>query len=269
MNIGLLTSTETRHRYFANAIAREFHVVALGYQETGYRPAQIAADRVDHRTAEIVRRHFDERGRQEHLYFGHDADRRLDTPGCRVRDLDAGSLNSRATADWLLAAGADWVLVYGTSLIKAPLLDGFAGRMMNLHLGLSPYYRGTATNFYPLVNDEPEFVGATVHLIDRGIDSGPILRHARPDITADDMPHTVGCKAILAGIDAVQRVLRDYRSGPLTPFPQWSVDRPRLYLRRDYRPAHVVGLYDLVAGGLFPRYAARKHLVEPRVRLVF
>ncbi|NOT01318.1 MAG: hypothetical protein HOP29_11895 [Phycisphaerales bacterium] len=268
MNVAILTSTDTRHRFFVNAIAGEFNVVAIGYQETGYHPARPNSDRIDERTAEIVRRHFDERVRQESIWFGHDAQSRCDGPESPGRALDIQSLNTSETVDWLNRAATDVVVVYGTSLIKPPLLDGYAKRMINLHLGLSPYYRGTATNFYPLVNDEPEYVGATVQRIDAGIDSGPIIHHARPDITADDMPHTVGCKAILAGIEIVKRALREFESGTLTGVPQWPVENPRLYLRRDYRPGHVVRLYELIDRGLFPRYAARQRLVAPRVHLI-
>ena len=148
------------------------------------------------------------------------------------------------------------------------MLDRYAGRIVNLHLGLSPYYRGTATNFYPLVNEEPEYVGATIHLIDTGIDTGPILRHARPSIVADDKPHTIGCKAILAGIEALLSSLDAWCSGQIEPVPQWSVSHQRVYLRKDYHPRQVVGLYGKIEAGLIPDYVQRASAVAGRVRLV-
>jgi len=269
MRIGILTSTDTRHRYFVNALRRSLNVVAVGYQDTGYVPSRAAtADGVDPATAAIVTHHFAERSRQETLFFGHDAAMLPDAPGVRVRRLDKASLNSNDTVAFLQSQRVDAVAIYGTSMIKPPLWDAFANRMINMHLGLSPYYRGTATNFYPLVNEEPQYVGATIHMIDAGIDSGPILHHARPDITADDMPHTVGCKAILAGIETVIRSFRELAANRLTPVCQWTPAIARLYLRKDYQPAHVVKLYRLIEDGLFPAYAARKNDVAPRVRLV-
>ena len=47
LNIGILTSTDVRHRYFVNAIAERHTVVAVGYQDTGYEPADAAAQSVD------------------------------------------------------------------------------------------------------------------------------------------------------------------------------------------------------------------------------
>lgn len=265
MRIAVLTSNEIRHRYVARALADEFDVRLVGYQETGYRPADIEPQTPSARTAAIVKHHFQERTRQERAFFGNNS--RL-LPAAHLLQLTPETLNSTATIDALAAAGAELVVIYGTSLIRPPLLDAFAGRMINLHLGLSPYYRGTATNFYPLVNDEPQYVGATVHLIDAGIDSGPILHQGRPDITADDMPHTAGCKAILVGVELLKRTLGEWEAGDVNPVPQWRMPSPRLYLRRHYRAEHVVRLYEMIEAGLFPRYAARKAQVEPRVRLV-
>ncbi|MCP4251676.1 MAG: hypothetical protein GY778_31965 [bacterium] len=268
MRIGILTSNDTRHRYVVNALRAELDVSAVCYQDTGYVPADTAADAIDERTAAIVAHHFDERRRQEQAYFGHDADAVVDSPTCGVRWVDTKTLNTPATLVFLQSCGVEAVAVYGTGLIKSLLLEAYGDRMINLHLGLSPYYRGTATNFYPLLNDEPEYVGATIHLIDRGIDSGAIVHHARPEITADDQPHTVGCTAIQAGVIKLVQALRELSAGRLVTVPQWPVTNPRLYLRKDYHPSQVVELYRMIEQGLFPRYVARKHRVENAMRLI-
>jgi methionyl-tRNA formyltransferase len=268
MRIGILTSVETRHRYFARAIGRHFALVAVGYERTGYNPAQVLPSDLTPEELSIVRSHFAERSRQEEIFFGHEGEFLPDDGRISVRRLEPGTLNSSRTLDWLVAAKVDAVLVYGTNLIREPLLSPFSGRMFNLHLGLSPYYRGTATNFYPLLNEEPEYVGATIHLIDSGIDSGPILRHARPDITALDRPHTIGCKAILAGIRAMIAVLGDVRDGRCEAVPQWPVAHPRLYRRRDYHPRQVVELYRKIEAGLIRDYVARAARTAPQVRLL-
>jgi len=270
MRLAVLTSVDTRHRYFANVLRRAFDVVAVGYQETGYHPAKRWATRLDPRSAELVRHHFAERTRQETLRFGADAERlNTATPGdLSIRSLTPATLNAGETVQWLRDRRVEVIVVFGTTLIKPPLLDAFAGRLLNMHLGLSPYYRGTATNFYPLVNDEPEYVGATIHLIDAGIDSGPILHHARPTIDPDDMPHTVGCKAIQAGLDKVIQALHELEAGRVAAVPQWTVPDARLYLRRDYHPSQVVALYERIDRGLFRDYVARRHRVENAMRLV-
>ena len=268
MRFGILTSVEIRHRYFARALCAAADVVAVGYEQTGFHPGAVEADDLTDAERAVVARHFDDRTLAEARFFGDGAEIIRKSERVSARLIERGCLNSDETVSLLDAAGVEAVVVYGTNLIAPPLLDRWSGRMLNMHLGLSPYYRGTATNFYPLLNEEPEFVGATIHLIDAGIDSGPIIRHARPEITADDGPHSIGCKAILAGIEAMIRSMRELAAGRLRPVAQWDVQGGRLYLRKDYHPRQVVELYAKLDAGLIPRYVQRASAVRDRIRLI-
>jgi folate-dependent phosphoribosylglycinamide formyltransferase PurN len=268
VRLAILTSTDTRHRFFAQSLREAFPVVAVVYEQTGYSPADVTAFDLSPDEVRIVGEHFAERTRQEQRFFGHRASFLEDGRVVRFRHVSAGELNSAATLRFVKSAGTDTVAVFGTNLIRPPLLEAWPGRMINLHLGLSPYYRGTATNFYPLLNEEPEYVGATIHLIDEGIDSGPILGHARPDIQADDLPHTIGCKAILAGIQAMVGVLRQIERGTAKPTPQWPVPNARLYLRKHYHPRQVVELDRKIEGGLIRRFVENGDARRRKVRLI-
>jgi hypothetical protein len=268
MRVGILTSVETRHRFFVNSLREAVNVAAVGYERTGYSPAQTEQYDLTAEEEEIVARHFEERAQQEERFFGHKAAFVEPSVDCAVLHIEPGQLNTPGTLAFLEGAGVDTVVIYGTNLIKKPLVSRWPGRMLNMHLGLSPYYRGTATNFYPLLNEEPEYVGATIHLIDPGIDSGPIIRHRRPEITADDQPHTIGCKAILAGIEGMIASLKELERGEMKAIPQWKVPHPRLYLRRDYHPRHVVELYRKLEGGLIPRYVERAADASAKLRLI-
>jgi len=268
MRVGVLTSVETRHRHFVQHLRAAFDVAAVGYEQTGYSPADVSEYDLSVKEAAVVARHFAERVRQERTFFGNNSDFVIDGPACPAVSLEPGRLNSHETASFFAEARIDVLLVYGTNLIKSPLLERFAGRIVNMHLGLSPYYRGTATNFYPLLNEEPEYVGATIHLIDSGIDSGPILAHARPVIEPGDGPHTIGCKAIRSGIGRLIEVVPEWYAGSREPVPQWQVDGAKLYLRKDYNPRHVVQLYEKLERGLIDEYVARAHRTAGLVRLV-
>lgn len=267
MRVGILTSVERRHCYFAEAIGAQANVVAVGYEEIGYSPADTDAFELTPEESRIVARHFDDRTQEERRAFG-DAGMLEDTSTCRVQRIAPGKLNTAKTLALLEAAGTDTVLIFGTNLIRAPLLGRWPGRMINMHLGLSPYYRGTATNFYPLLNDEPQYVGATIHLIDSRIDRGAILGHARPEIVAEDRPHSIGCKAIVAGIEKLLTILADIETGDVTPVPQWPVKDARLYLRKDYHPRQVVELSKMLAEGSITRYVARADAVRNTMRLI-
>lgn len=101
------------------------------------------------------------------------------------------------------ALDSDLFIVFGASYIRGPLADQLIDRRaINIHMGLSPYYRGSSCNFWALYDNRPEYVGATVHLLSKGLDNGPMLYHVRPKHEAVD-PFVLGMKAVEAAIESL------------------------------------------------------------------
>ena len=78
----------------------------------------------------------------------------------------------------------------------------------------------------------------------------------------------MGCKAVLAGVEAMIAVLNDLGSGELTPVPHWKVPNARLYLRKNYHPRQVVELYRKLDEGLIPRSVDCAARCPTAIRLV-
>lgn len=95
----------------------------------------------------------------------------------------------------------DVIAVYGTLIIRPPTIRRARRAILNMHTGISPRYRGADTYFWPLYNEEPEWVGTTIHYLDEGVDSGPIIAVVRPVIEADDSPDSLFAKCVVAGAD--------------------------------------------------------------------
>ena len=159
----------------------------------------------------------------------------------------------------------DVVLVYGTGLLAHDLVRAFDGRIVNLHLGLSPYYRGSGTNFWPLVNREPEYVGATIHDLDERIDAGPILAHIRPAMDAHDGPHDLGNKTIREAAALLAEVAHAVARGGVSGTPQMT--RGRLYQRKDFNAQAVLRLLDQFESGMIPEYLANKEARDAALEL--
>src|SRR5205085_4323250 len=134
-------------------------------------------------------------------------------------------------------------------------LGRFPDRVVNLHLGLSPYYRGTATNFWPLVHGQPECVGATLHLAILKVDAGPILAQVRPEPCVTDRAHDLGCKTIMAAAEAWPAVLRSFAAGQLAPRVIDS-GGGRLCRRRDFNAAAVLQMWQRFDDGMMDQYVA-------------
>ena len=107
----------------------------------------------------------------------------------------------------------DVIAVYGTAVIKPSVIRLARNAILNTHTGLSPRYRGADTVFWALHNEEPEWVGVTVHWLDEGLDSGPIVRTGRPVIAGDDDEDSLFCKCVILGAQLYVEAIREVAAG--------------------------------------------------------
>jgi methionyl-tRNA formyltransferase len=114
---------------------------------------------------------------------------------------------------------SDVVLMAGFDQILGPPVLAALGPVLNVHPSLLPSYRGPAPHFWMVHNGETEG-GVSVHLVDTGIDSGPLLAQERFVIE----PWTTGGelyeRASRAGGALAIRVLRELRAGASGPATQ-------------------------------------------------
>lgn len=125
----------------------------------------------------------------------------------------------------------DVIAVFGTTLIRGDLLTRGRLGFINLHGGVSPRYRGTDCTFWALYNGEPDQIGCTIHFIDRGIDTGPIVAHVRPEVRDGDDELTLFWRAIRDATAAFEELLSRVEKGER--FGQPQRDKVRLYRLRD------------------------------------
>ena len=258
----VLTSTFRRHMFVANRLVAGCDVVGVWQEEKTFTPERYATDG---EAEAVIRKHFAARDASEEQYFA-DAGALHINGGALHRLVPAGRCSDPQEVALMSSARPDVVLVFGTGILREPFLSAFAGRILNIHLGLSPYYRGAGTNFWPLVNREPEYVGATIHYLDAGIDTGPILAHARPPIDRTDGPHDIGNKTIVAAADTLLRAAAAHVAGVAHAVPQWGSGR--LYQRKDFSADAVRTLYANFAAGMIDEYLASRAARDAHLRLI-
>jgi phosphoribosylglycinamide formyltransferase 1 len=96
-----------------------------------------------------------------------------------------------AMAAWLETEGVTTVVCAGYMHILTPtFLARFPDRVVNVHPALLPSFPGPHAVEDALAAGVTE-TGATVHLVDEGVDTGPILRQERIPIRPDDTPESL------------------------------------------------------------------------------
>jgi len=203
-----------RHVYVANRLCRSLDVVAI-VQEVGRRitPAKLASLAKPKVAASKIGRWLRDRrryaGNPEARFFSGESEVGLDRPELVQR---AEHINEPAVFDTVQRLAPDVVAVFGTSLIRSPLLGQGRLGMLNLHGGLSPDYRGADCTFWALYNGEPERVGCTLHFINAGIDTGALVAHVCPEVRDGDDELRLFWRAVRDSaevyVEAIERLAR-------------------------------------------------------------
>lgn len=114
-----------------------------------------------------------------------------------------------AMADWLERHGANVVACAGYMQLLAPaFLARFPGRVVNIHPSLLPAFPGTSPIEDAIAAKAAE-TGVTVHYVDEGIDSGPIIAQEPVAIVTGDTAETLSARLHVAEHRLYPRVLRD------------------------------------------------------------
>lgn len=137
------------------------------------------------------------------------------------------SVNSEEVRRVLQEVDPAIVVVNGTRIISSDILSCVPAPFINVHAGITPQYRGVHGGYWALVEGHPELVGTTVHLVDRGVDTGPILRQATFSVEPTDNFVTYPYLHVAAGIPLLIASVREALEGrELTAQPSLAGDRP-------------------------------------------
>jgi methionyl-tRNA formyltransferase len=152
-------------------------------------------------------------------------------------------LNSAEVVGFVKKTKPDATFIFGASLIKEPLLSTLPHNTLNLHLGISPRYRGAATLFWPFYFLEPPYAGSTFHYIVGEPDAGDIVHQAVPHLDIRDGIHDVACKTVIVSAHealALIEILRDKG--------RWKTRKQRStgknFLASDFKPEHLRVIYN-------------------------
>jgi len=225
MKIVVLTSNSLRHKFLANTLS-SYCDDALIISEC--KPQTSSFN--DSKNSTEIENHFLLRDQTEKSFFPND---NYFIP--KTLPIIYKEANSPYVYEAIKNFKPDILIVFGSSIIKEPLISLLpVGHIINLHLGISPYYRGSGTNFWPFVNDELEYLGSTILHLDAGIDTGDIICHVRPNIELNDNVHTVGCKIIKSSVESLIKIIKLLDGGKkLNRVKQWEV-KDRYYKTKDF-----------------------------------
>ena len=229
MKITLFTSNKNRHNYLINLLSEvsdELYVI----QECGTIFPGIVPDH--YQASLTMKKYFENVNNAQFKLFGNSYVNNKKN-NIKILPMLFGDLN-QCSMDLLVDfLKSDVYVIFGSSYIKGELVDFLVKqKAINIHAGVSPYYRGTDCNFWALYDNNPHLVGSTIHLLSKGLDSGPILYHAMSDLKINPFEYTMS--TVKSAFHSVAKRIEDGSIFTIKPLNQDKVSEVRYSKKSEF-----------------------------------
>jgi folate-dependent phosphoribosylglycinamide formyltransferase PurN len=257
----ILTSDELRHNYFKIkfSLQKDINVLKTYCDVTKKKYDLNNTDFKD-----IQNIHFVSRYQTERDFFGECVSSLEDLSNSQY--IKRGEINKDEYIEEICRLAPDFIISYGCCIIKPKLINLFKDRIINVHLGLSPYYFGSGTNFHPFVNKELSAIGCTFMYMDAGIDTGKIIHQLRAEVGPCDNVHQIGNRLIKKMtqefIDLIKNFERVEDKTPLTNAAG------KTYKVRDCTAGAVQVAYENIRKGICLEYLQNKNDLDLEFPLI-
>ena len=229
MKVTLFTSNKNRHNYLINLLSNicdELYVI----QEcqtifTGKVPGHYPA-------SDNFKKYFEKVNNAQSKIFGN-CYVNQSSKNIKVLPIALGDLNQCSFSLLSHFLKSDIYIVFGSSYIKGELVDFLIKqKTLNIHMGVSPFYRGTDCNFWALYDDNPQLVGSTIHMLSKGLDNGPILYHAMSNAKLD--PFDYAMSTVMSAFHSIAERIKDKSIFDIKPIIQDKSKEIRYSKKTDF-----------------------------------
>ena len=252
--IVILTSTELRHKYFRVFLSQQNGIRVLKtFSEDGWTLKKQLIDA----KSNLKEEHLNLRNKSEISLLKKYCDETKDNSNNFKCKKDY--LSTENCLKEIKTINPDLIVVYGTSLLAGDILNEYSNKIINVHLGLSPYYRGSGSNYFPFVNNEPEYAGATFMFLDKGIDTGNIIHQIRPEINLNDDYYKISAKFIIKMTTVYTQIIKNFDKVKIKKLKRDKIIS-HLYKRKDFSDESLKKLRLNFKNGLLSEYLKEKKI---------
>ncbi len=150
-----------------------------------------------------------------------------------IKVFNTPSINDISVKHKIKEINPDIIIVHGTTIIKNHIIDNIP-LVLNLHWGLSPYYRGSYCTEWAILNNDPLNIGYTIHKISNKIDGGEILTQSRISIDKNDTANKINMKLTKYGTDKMIEVIHRLKNNETLVFYPQNDAVGNLYLTKHW-----------------------------------
>ena len=240
--ITILTGGDLRHQYFIDQLNATFLISEIYIEKNTYpRPTPQSEEE------SIAWDWFFKRRYQKEKELVLESSYLTKKNNPRKTYLRNEELNSLSTINQIQETNPDFIAVFGTSILKKAFLNSFPNLLYNLHIGDPEFYRGSSCNFWPMYHEKLQYISATIHRIDHGIDTGDIFLKEAITINAEDDEQTILFKPIILGSRLMVETIQSCISGTLQSTPQKK--NGKIFKKSEFTPKIILEMKRMVESG--------------------
>lgn len=252
----IITSQEIRHRFLCHYFSSQKSINLLyGVHEKITR----LSDNKQLNKFKIFKSHVNERKNSEKKFFNKYS-KKYNSIYVK-KDL----VNDISFIKKIKNDKPDFIVTFGCSILKKNFIKNFKKKTINIHLGLSPYYTGSGTNFFPFVNNELQFLGSTIMQISEKIDQGDIITQIRPKIISSDKIHDIGNRIILNTAKILVKIIM---SKKIIFYKKKVKSNIKNFKRKDFTINALKKAYDNLNSGIIKKYLKNKNKLKKRFPII-
>lgn len=251
MKVLFLTGSHPRHLYIAKKLYDEEFLHGIVIEGRGSLIPQ-PPEGLKGIDRENFIKHFKKREEAENKFFGNFSDKYFGE-NIKKTNIKKEELNSESIKNWISELNPDIVFSYGIHKLSNDMLKILPKNSFNIHGGLSPWYRGNITLFWPFYFLKPNWAGMTIHELTERIDGGDILHHSVPELKKGDGIHDVACKAVIKASDDLISILQMFKEGKeVQKVGQKSFGK--IFNSTDWKPQHLRLIYNTFNDDIVDRF---------------
>ena len=249
--IVIITSNQIRHTYFRRMFANSKNIDVLRSYVEFNSPTKPARE-----LDAIEINHFLAREKTEEDFFLGVINQIEDES--KPLKIAKGEINEQKYINEIKELKVDYIITFGCCILKKSFLEEFEGKIINVHLGISPYYLGAGTNFHALVNGDFQCTGYTFMFMDEGIDTGEVIHQARAVLYPFDNAHQIGNRLIRDMVNDFIRLISNFEL--VKPIQNIINTHETIICKiKDANVEKTIALYDSFRRGSVQDYLLKEH----------
>tara|TARA_B100000989_G_scaffold233756_1_gene180572 strand:- start:3611 stop:4429 length:819 start_codon:yes stop_codon:yes gene_type:complete len=265
--IVLFTGDHIRHNYLVDSFSKTFSEITwIIEKRENYMPNIDRNYCVEINKLQKI--HFEKRLEAEKKFFKSDAGDFSKNKVIQIIKINRKDISNGKLKKIISKIKIKLFITYGVGKIPKKILKDLNCYKWNIHGGLSPWYRGAITHFWPSYLLEPEFTGMTLHELTEDIDGGSIIHQNISKLNVKDGIHQNACRTVKSFFDDLPSLVKKGFRNRKKLVGINSNTHGRIWTSRMWSPIHLKLIYKVYEDKINKYCVENKTIIKPKIKSV-